>query len=190
MTIAAAIKDKKGQVWIAADTLEQDDMKQYGTKLVKIKDYYIATAGLSNVQSIIEGLARSSDWVEALKLDTVQDVEAFSDEVWDALKERVKKWNESSRREDSGGDEILITTPTKIFRSNRFGIVREVEDFAAIGSGSAYTYAVLYYDRGRKLSFKSDKDFVVFLEQALKVSIHFDPSCGGDIEIRKVVVND
>lgn len=180
MTIAVAVRRNK-KIFIGADTLEvYGDHKNYGTKIVKIKDCYVSGSGMSNSQSIIEGLVKSADWVESFKMESVQDAKAFSNEIWAALKEEVKLWPAGAKNEDDGGEELLIVTPTKIFKTSRMGYVTEIKDYACIGSGSSYGYGNLHRSSAATISGK------VMVELALEAACYFDNNCGGEFEVFEV----
>lgn len=178
MTISIAAL-KNGVVVIGSDTLEsQAGIKAYETKLIKIKDCYVSTCGLSNVQRIIEGLSRSNDWCEAFKIDDVQDAQMFGQEIFDILNEQTKKWPPDS---DDMVEEILVATPTKVFRISRWGVAWEIKEFCCIGSGSSFAYGAL-----KKSWIKESRNLKKLVSEALEIACFFSTSCGGDIEVKTV----
>lgn len=188
MTILVAVK-KKGRVFLGADRITTFGNEYYtdlvdGSKLVKLKNAYIATSGYTLLDNVIEHLHQLNHKMMDNPFTTRADAFSFFLELYGELKKSYTLIDTGKDTYAAIYNVFLVVTPRSIYGVSNNLSVHEYEQFAAQGAGADYALGCLYalydtMDDGFKLTRK-----------ALDASCHFSIYCKEPLDIIEVKASD
>jgi ATP-dependent protease HslVU (ClpYQ) peptidase subunit len=189
MSIIVAVR-KSGQTVVAADSMhfygsrrEHSDNLTDRPKVRRLGTSYIGSVGWSVYDNIMTHYFKALKRPPALR-DEMSIFDCFL-KMWRTLKQRYQVVNDQPQSNDDSpfadlDSEFMVANRHGIFQVDSDLSVTRFEKYLAIGSGYKYAYGALHtlYDTRR-----TAEQVAV---QAVKTAIHFDNSCGGEIQSYRI----
>jgi ATP-dependent protease HslVU (ClpYQ) peptidase subunit len=189
VSIVVAVK-KNGQVAVAADTMhstgsrrEHPDNIVQRSKLRRVGRALIGGVGWSVYDNILDHYLASRRRPPVLKDErTIFD---FFLKFWKVLGDKYQLVNEQTDRDDRSpfcdlDSEFMVVNPRGIYHVSSDLSVMQFEKYVAIGSGDKYAYGTLHALYG------SRQPALAVARAAAEAAVHFDQSCGGELELVEV----
>lgn len=188
MTILVAVK-KNGRVFLGADRIttfgnEYTTDLVNGSKIMKLKNAYLATSGYTLLDNIIEHLFAQNHKMMENEFKTRAHVFTFFLDLYNELKKSYTLIDAGKDTYASMYNVFLVVTPTNIYGISNNLAVHEYEKFAAKGAGSDYSQGALYgmYDL-------LDDGFEI-TRISLEAACHFSIYCKEPIDVIEVKASD
>lgn len=188
MTILVAVK-KNGRVFLGADRITTFGNEYFtdlvnGSKIIKLKNAYLATSGYTLLDNILEHLHSTNHKIMDNPFQTRADAFQFFLELYTELKKQYTLVDTGKETYAGIYNVFLIVTAQSIFGVSNNLSVTEFPTYAAKGAGSDYSLGCLYalYDTvndGRELC-----------RLALEAACHFCIYCKEPIDIIEVKESD
>lgn len=188
MTILVAVK-KNGRVFLGADRITTFGNEYFtdlvnGSKIIKLKNAYLATSGYTLLDNILEHLHATNHKIMDNPFQTRADAFQFFLELYTELKKQYTLVDTGKETYAGIYNVFLIVTANSIFGVSNNLSVTEFPLYAAKGAGSDYSLGCLYalHDTvtdGRELC-----------RLALEAACHFCIYCKEPIDIIEVKESD
>jgi ATP-dependent protease HslVU (ClpYQ) peptidase subunit len=188
MTILVAVK-KNGRVFLGADRITTFGNEYFtdlinGSKIIKLKNAYLATSGYTLLDNILEHLHSTNHKVMDNPFRTRSDAFQFFLELYTELKKQYTLVDTGKETYAGIYNVFLVVTANNIFGVSNNLSVTEFPSYAAKGAGADYSLGCLYalYDTindGRELC-----------RLALEAACHFCIYCKEPIDIIEVKESD
>jgi len=189
MSIIVVVK-KAGRTVLAADTMhfygsrrEHTDNLANRPKVRKVGTSYVGGVGWSVYDNIMTHYFKAMKRPPVL-LNEMTIFDCFL-KLWRTLKDRYQLVSDKPQGDEESpfanlDSEFVVVNRNGIFQVDADLTVTRFEKYLAIGSGDKYAYGSLHtlYDTKR-----GAKEIAV---QAVQTAIHFDSTCGGEIECYEV----
>ena len=188
MSVAVAVL-KGRTIAIAADTQEGFGDRRVlrsdhaSSKIIQVGSAYLAQSGWGLYDNILRDyVARSG----TPRLRNEQEIFVFFTRFWKRMRKDYSFVNDQPADDDDKSpfadldSSFLVTSPGGIFHVSGHMSVTRFKRFDAIGSGGAYAL-------GAMLSVHhEDLDAAEIALRGCAAAVHFDVSCGGEIEVFSV----
>lgn len=188
MTILVAVK-KNGRVFLGADRITTFGNEYVtdlvgGSKIMKLKNAYLATSGYTLLDNVIEHLYHSSHKMMENSFKDRAHVFSFFLDLYNELKKSYTLVDPGKDTYATMYNVFLVVTPKSIFGVSTNLSVNEYERFAARGAGSDYSQGCLYgiYDL--------IDDGLELTRLALEAACHFSIYCKEPLDIIEVRAKD
>lgn len=188
MTILVAVK-KNGRVYLGADRIttfgnEYSTDLVNGSKIIKLKNAYLATSGYTLLDNVIEHLFSQNHKMVENEFKTRANVFSFFLELYTELRKSYTLIDAGKDTYANMYNVFLVVTPTSIYGVSNNLAVHEYERYAAKGAGSDYSQGCLYgiYDL-------LDDGFEI-TRIALEAACHFSIYCKEPIDVIEVRPSD
>jgi ATP-dependent protease HslVU (ClpYQ) peptidase subunit len=189
VSIVVAVK-KGGRVAVAADTMhatgsrrEHPDNVVQRSKLRRVGRSLIGGVGWTVYDNILDHYLASQKRTPSLKDERA--IFAFFLKFWRSLRDKYQVVNDQPDREDHSpfcdlDSEFLVVNPRGIFHVASDLSVMQFQKYVAVGSGDRYAYGALHalYD--------SRQPAERIARQAAMAAVHYDQSCGGELEVMRL----
>lgn len=184
MTILVAVK-KNGRVYLGADRIttfgnEYSTDLVNGSKIIKLKNAYLATSGYTLLDNVIEHLFSQNHKMVENEFKTRANVFSFFLELYTELRKSYTLIDAGKDTYANMYNVFLVVTPTSIYGVSNNLAVHEYERYATKGAGSDYSQGCLYgiYDL-------LDDGFEI-TRIALEAACHFSIYCKEPIDVIEV----
>jgi ATP-dependent protease HslVU (ClpYQ) peptidase subunit len=188
MTILVAVK-KNGKIFMGADRIttfgsEYTTDLVNASKIIKLKNAYLATSGYTLLDNIIEHLYEHNHKMMESDFKNRAQVFQFFLEMYNEMKKTYTLVDTGKETYAGIYNVFLLVTPTSIFGISNNLSVHEYDTYAAKGAGSDYSQGTLYalydlIDDGHELC-----------RVALEAACHFSIYCKEPIDILEVKAAD
>lgn len=188
MTILVAVK-KNGKIFMGADRIttfgsEYTTDLVNASKIIKLKNAYLATSGYTLLDNIIEHLYEHNHKMMESDFKNRAQVFQFFLEMYNEMKKTYTLVDTGKETYAGIYNVFLLVTPTSIFGISNNLSVHEYDTYAAKGAGSDYSQGTLYalydlIDDGHELC-----------RVALEAACHFSIYCKEPIDILEVKASD
>jgi ATP-dependent protease HslVU (ClpYQ) peptidase subunit len=188
MTILVAVK-KNGKIFMGADRIttfgsEYTTDLVNASKIIKLKNAYLATSGYTLLDNIIEHLYENNHKMMESEFKNRAQVFQFFLEMYNEMKKTYTLVDTGKETYAGIYNVFLLVTPTSIYGISNNLSVHEYDTYAAKGAGSDYSQGTLYalyelIDDGHELC-----------RVALEAACHFSIYCKEPIDILEVKASD
>jgi ATP-dependent protease HslVU (ClpYQ) peptidase subunit len=186
MSIIVAVQ-KDGAITIAADTMhatgahrEHPDNVEARSKLRPLGRSFIGGVGWAVYDNILEHYIQSIRKPPLLR--DPREVFDFFLKFWQVMRKRYQLVNDQPERDDHSpfanlDSEFLVVNDDGIYHVASDLSVMKFAKYVAIGAGDKYAYGALHALYDSKLTVEQ------IARSATAAAIHFDQTCGGDVEV-------
>lgn len=173
MTIIAAYKDPSTETyWIASDSdgVANNVLGNYGSKLLKYKNYTLGFSSSYLIPSIIK-----EEELIPKKIDNLNDLRNFRDCVHLTLEENHIKYEDKDQFPSHPIDFLIITKFGIYILEYNYQLLKCHENYNAIGAGEEFGLGSLYTSKKNHIS---GKDAV---KDAVRAAVKHSTLCGGRV---------
>jgi len=188
MTILVAVK-KNNRIYVGADRITTFGSEYFtdlvdGSKIIKLKNAYLATSGYTLLDNVIEHLHETGHPMMDNEFNDRSQVFSFFLDLYAELKKSYTLVDTGKDTYAGIYNSFVLVTARGIFGVSNNLSVHEYERFIAHGSGSDYALGCLYG------TYDSISDGFEVTRLALESACHFSIYCREPLDIIEVKASD